>query len=155
MRAIEVAGGGREAAGLRASCRFSLAWEFAAGGSEGVALKQLAMASAEWGGQGNEAWRRGDVLRLVAGHTADAEASLYSGLGSDRASLRSAASLIALARLHLADGDVDEAASDLSEAFLANRSAGARQKWVMAARKLMPDCLAVRELDAVMCSGMA
>ncbi|MDB5063749.1 MAG: hypothetical protein JWM18_183 [Chloroflexi bacterium] len=155
-RAIEVAGGGREAAGLRATCRFQLAWEYATEGSETTAMKHLAMASAEWGVTGSQASRlRGDVLRLLPGQAADAESELCSGLGSHCPPVRSAGILIALARLHLADGDVDEAAGDLEEAWLANRSAGVRQRWVMDVRRLMPDTLAVRELDAVMYDGQA
>jgi len=155
-RAIEVCGGAREAAGLRASCRFGLAWEYAADGSETTAMRHLAMGAAEWGVTGGEAAAtRGDVLRLLPGHAADAEASLYSALDSDCPPVRSAATLIALARLHLADGDVDEAASDLEEAYLANRSAGVRQWRVMGVRRLLPDTLAVRQLDAVMYEGTA
>jgi hypothetical protein len=155
-RAIEVAGAGREAAGLRATCRFQLAWEYAVEGSTNVAMTHLSAASAEWGVSGPKAARlRGDVLRLIPGNVVDAERELCSGLVPGCPPVQSAGILIALARLHLADGDVDSAASDLEEAFLANRAAGVRQTWVMAARRGMPDCLAVRELDDVMHEGNA
>jgi hypothetical protein len=150
-RAMEVCGGGREAAAVRAWCRFGLAWEYAAEGSEITAMRHLAMGAAEWGMSTREAASStGDVLRMLPGHSADAEASLCSALGAGFPPVRSGATLVALARIHLADGDVDEAAGDLEEAFLANRSAGARQWRVMAARRSLPDCLATRELDAVM-----
>src|SRR5580704_16472894 len=48
-RALEVCGGGREAAPVRAWCRFGLAWEYAAEGSEITAMKHLSMGAAEWG----------------------------------------------------------------------------------------------------------
>jgi hypothetical protein len=150
-RAIEVSGGGREAATVRAWCRFGLAWEYAAEGSEITAMRHLAAGAAEWGlSPGEVAANRGDVLRLLPGHTADAEASLCAALGAHFPPVRSGSALVALARLHLADGDVDAAAGDLEEAFLTNRAAGVRQWRVMGARRLLPDCLAVRELDAVM-----
>jgi hypothetical protein len=155
-RALEVSGGGREAAAVRAWCRFGLAWEYAAEGSEITAMRHLAAGAAEWGLSPREvAANRGDALRLLPGHSADAEASLCSALGAGFPPVRAGSALVALARVHLADGDVDTAAGDLEEAFLTNRSAGVRQWRVMGARRLLPDCLAVRELDAVMYEGEA
>jgi hypothetical protein len=154
--ALEACGGGREAAKVRAWCQFGLAWEYAAGGAETVAMKHLAMGSTERGmSAGEVAASRGDVLRLLSGHSIDAEDSLYSALQAGFPPVRTGSAMVALARLHLADGDVDTAAHDLEEGFLVNRSAGLRQWRVMAVRKLMPDCLAVRELDAVMYEGTA
>jgi hypothetical protein len=155
-RALEICGGGREAAPVRATARLGLAWEYAAEGSEITAMRHIQMGAAEWGlSAGELACSRGDVLRMLPGHAADAETSLYAALGADCPPVRTGAAFVALARIHLADRDVATAAEDLEEAFLANRTAGVRPWRVMAVRKLLPDCLATRELDAVMHEGSA
>jgi hypothetical protein len=155
-RALEVCGGGREAASVRAWARFGLAWECAAEGSEITAMRHVEMGAAEWGVSAGEVESsRGDVLRLLSDRAADAEASLYSALRTGCPPTQLGNTLVALARVHLADHDVAEAAGDLEEAFLANRTAGVRQWRVMAVRKLLPDCLATQALDAVMYEGNA
>jgi hypothetical protein len=155
-RALEVCGGGREAAAVRATARLGLAWEYAAEGSETTAMRHIQMGAAEWGlSTGELSCSRGDVLRMLPGHAADAETSLYAALGANCPPVRTGAAFVALARIHLADGDVATAAEDLEEAYLANRTAGVRPWRVMAVRKLLPDCLATRELDVVMCEGGA
>jgi hypothetical protein len=153
-RALEVCGGGREAAVVRATARLSLAWECAADGSEVAAMRHVQIGAAEWGlSTGELASRRGDVFRMFPSHAADAETSLYAALGANCPPVRAGSVFVSLARIHLADGDVATAAEDLEEAWLINRSAELRQCRVMAVRRLLPDCLATRQLDAVMHEG--
>jgi hypothetical protein len=156
VRALEAAGGSREAAHVRAVCRFQLAWEFAAEGAATTAQRHLQLAAAEWGlGPSEVHLLRGDVLRLLPGHHVDAEVELNQSLGEDCPPVRAAAVLTSLARVHVLDGDVDEAASELEEAFLRNRQAGVRQWRVMGVRRTLPDTQATRDLDAVMWDGEA
>jgi hypothetical protein len=61
-------------------------------------------------------------------------------------------SMVDIARSHAAQGDVDAAAAMLEDAYLLNASAGLvqRQGRVRAVRALLPDSVAVHQLDAVM-----
>jgi hypothetical protein len=61
--------------------------------------------------------------------------------------------MVDIARSHAAKGEVDAAAAMLEDAFLRNVAAGLvgqPQGRVRAARALLPDTTAVRQLDAVM-----
>jgi hypothetical protein len=168
--ALDAAGLRREDAALRAVVRYELAWEYAALGDSGRARRELAGADAEHavatstsapldavavssqvlasGALG--AQFGGSVLRRL--HLDDdAIATWTRGLTGPPS--RTTPVMVDIARSHAAKGDVDAAAAMLEDAFLTNVSAGLvgqPQARVRAARALLPDTAAARQLDAVM-----
>jgi tetratricopeptide (TPR) repeat protein len=166
--ALHQAGCRREQAALRAVIRYELAWECAALGDTRGARTELASADAEhdvatvappdvivvWpevlssGALGPQF--AGSVLRRLGLHQ-EAIASSTRGLAGPP-SWRTPV-MVDIARSHAALGDVDAAAAKLEDAFLTNVSAGLvgqPQGRVRAARALLHDTAAVRQLDVVM-----
>jgi hypothetical protein len=143
---------------LRADILYAIAWEAAAEGDERGALVNLDAADIEMRLAGGDpadpagSWqasRRAAALRRLGRH-ADAEREIPAALTGP--TIRTTAVLCDLARLRAATGEVDAAAAALEDAFLLNRSAGlaGRQRYVRAARQVLPGCCAVRQLDDVM-----
>jgi hypothetical protein len=151
---------------LRAQIRYELAWDLAAAGDRHGALLELdaaeadhdrATAAADVVEVADGAWRvrrwssgyRGAVLRRLGLH-GDAIAACSEVLQGPPQWQTSA--MVDMARSHAALGDVDAAAAALEDAYLLNARAGLaqRQGRVRAARALLPDGQAVRQLDAVL-----
>jgi hypothetical protein len=166
--ALHEAGCRRDQAALRAVIRYELAWECAALGDIRGARSELASADAEHdvatatspdvvvvcaevlSSRTLGAQFGGSVLRRLHLHD-QAIASSTRGLVGPPSWTTPV--MVDIARSHAAQGDVDAAAAVLEEAFLTNVSAGLvgqPQGRVRAARALLPDTVAVRQLDAVM-----
>jgi tetratricopeptide (TPR) repeat protein len=162
VAALDTAGTSQRQSALRASARFRLAWEFAAEGDERGALMELDAAAIEAERAGkppsqfyDDGWpalRSGATLRRL-GRYVEAEATLTRALSGPP--IRTTAALSDLARVHAARGDADAAAAALEEAFLLVRAHGiaGRQYRILATREVLPECPAVRQLDAVMDGG--
>jgi hypothetical protein len=151
---------------LRAQIRYELAWDLAAAGDRHGALLELdaaevdhdcATPAADVVEVADGTWRvrrwssgyRGAVLRRLGLH-GDAIAACSEVLQGPPQWQTSA--MVDMARSHAALGDVDAAAASLEDAYLLNARAGLaqRQGRVRAARALLPDGPAVRQLDAVL-----
>jgi hypothetical protein len=151
---------------LRAQIRYELAWDLAAAGDRHAALLELDAAEVDHGRAtpaadvvevADGAWKarrwssgyRGAVLRRLGRHD-DAIAACSEVLQGPPQWQTSA--MVDMARSHAALGDVDAAAAALEDAYLLNARAGLaqRQGRVRAARALLPDGPAVRQLDAVL-----
>jgi hypothetical protein len=163
--ALRAAGSSRAQAILRAIIRYELAWELAALGDTRMAMVEVTAADVDhslatdapdvvevadrgWRSPGFASAYRGAVLRRAGLHHQALET--FSDVPAWPTLLRTP-SMVEAARAHAAVGEVDAAAATLRDAYLLNAGAGLvqRQARVRAARALLPDTAAVRELDAV------
>jgi hypothetical protein len=160
MEALSVAGSPHL---LRAIIRYELAWQYAAVGDSRAALMELGAADIEHdraspdpdvvesadGGRKLPGGYRGATLRKLRLYE-EAITTCTDDLTGPPQWQTSA--MVNIARVHATRNDVDTAAATLEEAFLMIRQAGLTQRRgrVKAVRALLPDTVAVRQLDAVM-----
>lgn len=148
---------------LRAIIRYELAWQYAALGDSRAALMEVGAADIEHdraapdpdvvesadGGRTLPGGYRGAALRKLRLYDEAITTCTHDLTGPPQ---WQTPAMVNIARVHAATGDVDAAAAALEEAFLRNMQAGLaqRQGRVKAVRTLLPDTVAVRQLDAVM-----